>query len=159
MRVSGCGRLRPPEPTRGASCALPPAPRTRVRRNAALEGLLVTTARRQQRWHGGPPLPPISATEPTPARNKTKEDPPIPPPPNRQGQFSPRLVFLAARPLQMSLRVRGAKRSLRRTGLLRAWGLEPRGSSPAPTPCPQPRGPVPGGKSCSGVQDEGLSNE
>lgn len=92
----GCARR---SRTRGASCALPPAPRTRVRRKAPLEGLLVTTARRQQRWHGGPPLPPISATEPTPARNKTKKDPPTPPPHNWQGQFSLRLVFLAARPL------------------------------------------------------------
>ena len=74
----GCARR---SRTRGASWPLPPAPRTRVRRKAPLESLLVTTARRQQRWHGGTPLPPISTTEPTPARNKTKKDPPILPHP------------------------------------------------------------------------------
>ena len=74
----GCARR---SRTRGASWALPPAPRTRVQRKAPLESLLVTTARRQHWWHGGPPLPSISTTEPTPARNKTKKDPPIPPHP------------------------------------------------------------------------------
>lgn len=87
----GCARR---SRTRGASCALPPAPRTRVRRKAPLEGLLVTTARRQQRWHGGPPLPPISATEPTPARNKTKKDPPTPPTPQLAGSVLPKARVL-----------------------------------------------------------------
>lgn len=74
----GCARR---SRTRGASWALPRAPRTRVRRKAPLKSLLVTTARRQQRWHGGPPLSPISTTEPTPREIKPRKIlrfPPIP---------------------------------------------------------------------------------
>lgn len=70
---------RPKASPRGLLCSSARSPDPGPAKSPA-GGSVSPDSPRQQRWHRGPPLPPTSATELTRGENKTKNDPPIPPP-------------------------------------------------------------------------------
>lgn len=86
---------RPKASPRGLLCSSARSPDPGPAKSPA-GGSVSPDSPRQQRWHRGPPLPPTSATELTRGENKTKNDPPIPPPhiPRLSGSVPPRVRVL-----------------------------------------------------------------